>query len=118
MLQSAIDDKKFLFSLTNPNGNRKDIEGFKFVPFQTTWGHKGEEFVTFLPRTKEEKEAYYKKSLERLKRKQEEKRSGKIRKFGEASMYMERLYRYETRNALGGYGLHGFAPCHKAKPHL
>lgn len=74
MLQSAIDDKKFLFSLTNPNGNRKDIEGFKFVPFQTTWGHKGEEFVTFLPRTKEEKEAYYKKSLERLKRKQEEKK--------------------------------------------
>lgn len=33
-------------------------------------------------------------------------------------MYMEWLYRYETRNTLGGYGLHGFAPCHEDEPHL
>lgn len=39
MLQKAMDEKKFLFSLTNPNGQMESIEMNEWMEARTTWGY-------------------------------------------------------------------------------
>lgn len=39
MLQQAINQKKFLFSLTNPNGQMESIDMDKCLEARTTWGY-------------------------------------------------------------------------------
>ena len=46
MLQTAIDEGKFLFSLNEPNGQRKDIKMAGHVPYRTTGGEKASGFIT------------------------------------------------------------------------
>lgn len=58
MLQLAIDKKRFLFSLTNPDGSREDLGHGGFVPYRTTWGHKGQSFILgSLQQTKKKRNA-------------------------------------------------------------
>lgn len=71
MLQTAIDEGKFLFSLTNPNASRKTIKEGGFVPCRTTWGHEGKGFLfRGGKRTPEEWDAYYKRMEEKKRNKQ------------------------------------------------
>ena len=39
MLQQAINQKKFLFSLTNPNGQMESIDMYECLEARTTWGY-------------------------------------------------------------------------------
>ena len=72
MLQTAIDEGKFLFSLTNPNASRKTIKEGGFVPCRTTGGEKADGFITVSRRRTPEEWAAVR---ERVRKKKEKKKN-------------------------------------------